>query len=85
MDPVRARLGDLAKDLKEIKAQLLDLNSKISVYNHLLDEHTKRSTNLEDRMKPIEAWYVGVSKMYIMITAVGGLILMFAAVYKLSR
>jgi hypothetical protein len=45
---------ELKEDLKSINTELRGMNEKMAVHNHILNEHHKRSTLLEERMVPLE-------------------------------
>lgn len=88
LDPLKARIGDLSKDLKEIKQQLLELTKSMAVNNHILQEHHKRSTQLEDRLSPIEDDYTFRRKLYVFVMGSSGLVAIISlavAVMAMSR
>lgn len=47
-------IDEIKADVKEVKAQVVELVAESRVHNHILNEHHKRSTSLENRMEPIE-------------------------------
>lgn len=66
-------LTEMRQDLKELKAHMVDLVRQGAVHNQILETHERRSTNLEDRFKPIEQTWVFVSKLSAIVLTGGAL------------
>ena len=47
-------LVQLLTELTNIKDQLHEIDKKQAIHNEILEEHQRRSTQLEERMKPVE-------------------------------
>lgn len=47
-------LDEIKHDVKEVKEVLIKHSVHLEQYNSLLDGHIKRTTLLEDRMRPVE-------------------------------
>lgn len=57
----------LHQDVQDIKADVKELLKSSAVHNQILSEHQRRSTQLEERFKPIEGAYVFASKAAILV------------------
>lgn len=55
---------------------------EIAIGNKILDEHHKRSTQLEERLKPIEASYVFQHKLLELVVAVVSVFATIVGIYK---
>ncbi len=67
-------LSQIHADIKDIKAQTLDLVKQGAVANQILLEHEKRSTQLESRVDPLEKDYFFRHRLFTLILGGGGLI-----------
>ncbi len=47
-------MEELKQDIKEIKALVHEIDKKQAVHTHVLNEHHKRSTQLEEQFRPIK-------------------------------
>lgn len=47
-------MDEIKQDVKDIKAAVGELVKQGAIHNHILAEHEKRSTLLEERVKPLE-------------------------------
>jgi len=68
------RLDLLHEDVKEIKSHVIELVKQGAVQQSVLIEHERRSTNLEERFKPIESVYIFGAKSAAMVILVGAVI-----------
>lgn len=66
-------MEEIRHDIKEIKNLVLDLVKQSAIHNVVLAEHEKRSTQLEERFKPIEQSWVFVSKAAAVVMTGGAL------------
>lgn len=64
---------ELKQDVKEIKGFVLDLVKQGAVHNQILQEHEKRSTQLETRLTPIETDYIFRHKLFSVVLSVVGI------------
>lgn len=71
MEPLLTEIG---KDVREIKTQVIELVKQGAIHNQILAQHERRSTNLEDRVKPIEDDYKFRHKLFILLIGGGGLV-----------
>lgn len=70
-------IDEIKSDVKEIKNQVIELVAETRVHNHILNEHHKRSTNLENRLEPVEDHVKFINKsikVFGTICAASGLI-----------
>lgn len=58
------KLDEIAIDVKEIKVAVFKLTEQAAVHNHILGEHHKRSTALEELLKPLQADYSFRTKLW---------------------
>ena len=70
------KLNEIAVDVKEIKVDVGFLRQQGAVHNHILSEHHKRSTLLEERIRPVEAHVNFMNTMAKFITTSGGVALL---------
>lgn len=68
-------LQEVRLDVKEIKGQVVELVKQGAINTVVLQEHERRSTNLESRLKPIE-------RIYFFCTIGGSLSLFVLALVK---
>ena len=73
---------EVARDVREIKDQILELVKQGAVMNQTLIEHERRSTNLEQRLKPIEDTHVFLGKFAGVVITLSGVI---GALLSLSK
>lgn len=71
MDELHPRVVELISDVKEIKAGQIELIKQGAIHNQILDKHERRSTNLEDRFKPVEDTYKFLVKLTAAIAILG--------------
>lgn len=66
-------LKEIRTDLKEVKAEVLELVKQGAIHNQILYEHERRSTNLETRIIPIEDSHKFMRKLYMLSVGILGL------------
>lgn len=76
-------MSDIDTQLREISAEVKDLGKQMAVNNHILAEHTKRSTQLEERFKPIEDTHKFLSRAFILLMGSGGVLALLNALHLL--
>lgn len=76
-------LSDLKSDVKEIKAQVLELVKQGAVNTSTLIQHERRSTNLEDRFKPVEDSHIFVRKLGAVLLSLAAVLSAAGGLYKL--
>ena len=79
------KLVVLFQDVQDIKTDIKELLKNSAIHNEILAQHERRSTNLEDRFKPVEETYVFLSKfagILIGLCSVSGAIL---GLYKVIK
>lgn len=64
---------ELKQDVKEIKGFVLDLVKQGAVHNQILQEHEKRSTQLETRLTPIESDYAFRHRLFSITISIAGI------------
>jgi hypothetical protein len=67
------RFDMLHADVKEIKSFVIELVKQGAIHNQTLIEHERRSTNLEERFKPLEtdhSFIIKLAKGIILLGAV---------------
>lgn len=67
---------DVLDKLDRIESKITEQAINLAINNKVLDEHHKRSTHLEERVKPLEQSHVFTSKL---LKAAMGLIALVAA------
>lgn len=66
-------LEEISANVREIKTQMLELIKQGAIHNTILQEHEKRSTNLETRLEPIEKDYSFRHKLYAILMSSGAI------------
>jgi hypothetical protein len=69
---------ELKEELRAISGQLGTLNEKMAVHNHILNEHHKRSTLLEERILPLEDDFKFRGKAWTIFMGSSGLLAIIA-------
>lgn len=67
---------------KEVVDKLVKIEIQLGVNNRILDEHHKRSTLMEERIKPLEASHVFFNKLSKAIIAFIAIIASIASIYS---
>lgn len=62
----------LHDDVKEIKANVIELVKQGAVHNEILARHEQRSTQLEERFQPVEHIYIFAAKLAASIGILAG-------------
>lgn len=57
----------IREGVDKVKENLLAVNIQLARYNTTLEEHTRRTTNLENRVEPIETHVRNVSFLFKLI------------------
>lgn len=74
-------LAEIKNDVKEVKSLVIDLVKQGAIHNQILDQHEKRSTQLETRLAPIEADYSFRHRLFSVclsaLTLISGLLALF--------
>lgn len=60
------------KKLDEIKEDISEIKTHLAVYNEQLKIHIKRTTHLEERVKPIEKHVIAVNSFFKIVLAIAG-------------
>jgi hypothetical protein len=76
-------MDELKSDIRDIKEHVVELVRQGAVHNQILQEHEKRSTNLEARFAPIEDFHIFFSKASSIIVTLGGIVVALAALKEL--
>lgn len=66
-------MDEIRNDVKEMKRMLVELVKQGAIHNEVLTQHEKRSTQLEERFKPIEQSWVFISKMSAVVMTGGAM------------
>lgn len=66
-------ITEIKSDVKEIKTKVGEILVSQAVHNQILEEHHKRSTNLEERIKPLEISFWGGLGVAFIIGLLSGL------------
>lgn len=66
---------------KEVITKLEKINVQLAINTRILDEHQKRSTQMEERFKPVEDHVIFVNKLAKIVTATAALGASFAGIY----
>lgn len=74
------KLNEISSDVKEIKSVVNRLSEQAAVHNHILNEHHKRSTNLEQSVKPLQLDYAFRTKLWSIFLGSSGLTALAAIV-----
>jgi len=75
----------LHADIVEIKGHVIELVKQGAVNNQTLIEHERRSTNLEERFKPIEADHIYLSRLGKTLMGLGGLLGILKVILELKK
>jgi hypothetical protein len=78
-------LRDVSRDLKETRQLLTELLKQSAIHNEILAQHERRSTNLEDRFKPVEETYVFLSKFAGVLVGLCGISSAVLGLYKILK
>jgi len=79
------RLEKLDVKLDKVIEHIANIDTTLAKQSVILDEHVKRSTQLEDRMEPVEKHVVminGVLKFLGLLAAIAAIIEGFAVLFK---
>lgn len=76
-------MDELRQDVKEIKTFVIDLVKQGAIHNQILQEHEKRSTQLEIRLTPLENDYAFRHKLFAVTMALAGVSGSIFAVIKM--
>ena len=74
LEEIRDRLKLMQEDIKEIKQEITIQGKQLAVSTHIINEHERRSTQLEERFKPIEDNYKFQHKAMIVLSGASGVI-----------
>lgn len=72
-------------EVKEIKSLTMELVRQGAVHNHVLVEHHKRSTMLEERVKPLESDLQFRQRLYVLVMGSSGLLAVAAFVVAILK
>lgn len=81
MEELKDTIVEMRADVKEVKEHVIKLVAQGAVHNTVLTQHEQRSTNLENRVKPIEDAYRFVGKLCASILAILSLLATLATIY----
>lgn len=59
-DQIEKLSDKVSAKFDKITDELCSINSTLASQHEVLKDHTKRSTNLEDRMEPLETFHKGL-------------------------
>lgn len=75
-------IKEIKQDVKEIKQIVTELQKSDAVQSHVINEHHKRSTQLEEALKPIQ---LHVSIVQKILYAAGAILLAVVTQYLIGR
>lgn len=75
-------LQEIHNDVKEMRGQLVELIKQGAVNTQVLIEHERRSTNLEQRLEPIEKDAYLMRKVAVLLSSSSFLALVVALIKK---
>lgn len=67
---------------KDVLEKLSKIESQLAVNNKILETHERRSTNLEERVKPLEDSHIFFNKMAKVVSGLVALCAGIAAIYR---
>jgi len=73
---------EVIEKLTSIEMKVHEQAIQLGLNNRILDEHHKRSLNLEERVKPLEQSHVFFNKMSKVLLTVVGVLASIASIYR---
>lgn len=70
-------------DIKEIKTHTIELLKQVAVNTTVLIEHERRSTQLENRVDPLEKDYTFRHRLFTLVLGSGGVLAIGTAIFRM--